>query len=68
TLNFLKDMPKEGHTLRYDIRINSYARNGDNLLFFFEYDCYVGDEVVLTMRNGSAGFFSNEDLDAGKGI
>lgn len=68
TLNFLKDMPKEGHTLRYDIRINSYARNGDNLLFFFEYDCYVGDEVVLTMRNGSAGFFSLEDLDAGKGI
>ncbi|MCL4254389.1 MAG: 3-hydroxyacyl-[acyl-carrier-protein] dehydratase FabA, partial [Anaerolineae bacterium] len=68
TLNFLKDMPKEGHTLRYDIRINSYAKSGDNLLFFFEYDCYVGDECVLTMRNGCAGFFSNEDLDAGKGI
>ncbi|MCU0482004.1 MAG: 3-hydroxyacyl-[acyl-carrier-protein] dehydratase FabA, partial [Anaerolineae bacterium] len=68
TLNFLTDMPKEGHTLRYDIRINSYARSGDNLLFFFEYDCYVGDERVLIMRNGCAGFFSQEDLDAGKGI
>lgn len=68
TLNFLKDMPKEGHTLRYDIRINSYAKSGDNLLFFFEYDCYVGDECVLTMRNGCAGFFSHDDLEAGKGI
>lgn len=68
TLNFLTDLPKEGDTLRYDIRINSYARSGENLLFFFSYDCYIDDRLVLTMRNGCAGFFSDEDLADGRGV
>ncbi len=68
TLTFLDDLPKEGQTLRYDISINSYARSGDNLLFFFSYDCFVGDKMVLKMRGGCAGFFSDEDLARGKGI
>lgn len=77
TLTFLDDLPKEGQTLRYDISINSFARSGDNLLFFFSYDCYadspgseygVGDRMVLKMRGGCAGFFSDEDLARGKGI
>jgi PfaB family protein len=68
TLTFLDDLPKEGETLRYDISINSYARSGDNLLFFFSYNCFVGDKMVLKMRGGCAGFFSDEDLARGKGI
>ena len=68
TLTFLEDLPKEGQTLRYDIKINSFARSGDNLLFFFSYDCFVGDRMVLKMRGGCAGFFSDEDLARGKGI
>ena len=68
TLTFLEDLPKEGQTLRYDISINSYARSNDNLLFFFSYDCFVGDRMVLKMRGGCAGFFSDEDLARGKGI
>ena len=68
TLTFLDDLPKEGETLRYDISINSYARSGDNLLFFFSYNCFVGDRMVLKMRGGCAGFFSDEDLARGKGI
>ncbi len=68
TLTFLDDLPKVGQTLRYDISINSFARSGDNLLFFFSYDCYVGDKMVLKMRGGCAGFFSDEDLAKGKGI
>ncbi len=68
TLTFLDDMPMEGHTLRYDIKINSFARNGGALIFFFEYNCFVGDKMVLKMRNGCAGFFSDEELAGGKGI
>ncbi|MEL6926068.1 MAG: PfaB family protein, partial [Bacteroidota bacterium] len=41
TLTFVDDLPFEGQTLRYDISINSFVRNGDNLLFFFSYRCYV---------------------------
>ena len=68
TLTFLEDMPLEGHTLRYDISINSFAKSGDSLLFFFSYNCYVGDTMVLKMRNGCAGFFTDEELAGGKGI
>ncbi|MCP4163886.1 MAG: 3-hydroxyacyl-[acyl-carrier-protein] dehydratase FabA [Deltaproteobacteria bacterium] len=68
TLTFLDDIPMEGDTLRYDISINSYARNGGSLLFFFSYECFVGDKMVLKMDGGCAGFFTDEELDAGKGI
>jgi PfaB family protein len=68
TLTFLDDLPKAGETLRYDIKINAFARNGDNLLFFFSYDCFVGDKMVLKMTGGCAGFFSDEQLAQGKGV
>lgn len=68
TLTFLDDLPKEGQTLRYDIRINSFVRSGDNLLFFFSYECFVGEKMILKMDGGCAGFFSDEQLENGKGI
>ncbi len=68
SLTFLDDLPKEGETLRYDIKINSFVRNGDNLLFFFSYECFVGNKMVLKMDGGCAGFFSDEQLHQGKGV
>ena len=67
-LTFLEDMAFGGETLRYEIHIDSYAKNGEQLLFFFHYDCYVGDKKVLIMRNGCAGFFTDEELHDGKGV
>ena len=68
TLTFLDDQPKEGQTLRYDISINSFAKHKNNLLFFFSYECFVGDKMILKMDNGCAGFFSDEELAVGKGV
>ncbi len=68
TLTFKGKMPKEGDRMRYEIQINSFARHGHNLLFFFEYQCFVGDELVHIMTDGCAGFFSLEDLEKGKGV
>ncbi|MPY21168.1 beta-ketoacyl synthase N-terminal-like domain-containing protein [Shewanella sp. YLB-07] len=68
TLTFLSDLPRGGDTLRYDIKINNYARNGDTLLFFFSYECFVGDTMVLKMDGGCAGFFTDEELADGKGV
>ncbi len=62
TLTFLDDLPFEGQTLRYDISINSFVRNGNNLLFFFSYECFVEDRMVLKMDGGCAGFFTDEQL------
>lgn len=68
TLTFLGDLPRGGDTLRYDIKINNYARNGETLLFFFSYECFVGDTMVLKMDGGCAGFFTDEELADGKGV
>ncbi len=68
TLSFMDDIPMEGDTLRYDISINSFANQGGKLLFFFSYDCYVGDVLKVKMTGGAAGFFTDEELDAGKGV
>lgn len=67
-LTFLDDMAFGGQTLRYEIHIDSYAKNGDQLLFFFHYDCFVEGKKVLIMRGGCAGFFTDEELDEGKGV
>lgn len=68
TLTFLGDLPRGGDTLRYDISINNFARNGDTLLFFFSYECFVGDKLILKMDGGCAGFFTNKELADGKGV
>jgi len=67
-LTFLEEMEFGGQTLRYEIYIDSYAKKGEQLLFFFHYDCYVGDKKVLIMRNGCAGFFTDDELKDGKGV
>ncbi|MCG8329227.1 MAG: PfaB family protein [Chitinophagales bacterium] len=68
TLTFMDDLPYEGQTLRYDISINSFVKNGDNLLFFFSYLCYVQDRLVLKMDGGCAGFFADDQLGEGAGV
>ncbi|WP_415837562.1 beta-ketoacyl synthase N-terminal-like domain-containing protein [Shewanella livingstonensis] len=68
TLTFLADLPRGGDTLRYDIKINNFASNGDTLLFFFSYECFVGDKMILKMDGGCAGFFTDQELADGKGV
>jgi len=68
TLTFVDDLPFEGQTLRYDISINSFVKNGENLLFFFSYRCYVEDRLVLKMDGGCAGFFRDQQLEEGNGV
>ncbi|MFT7588686.1 MAG: 3-hydroxymyristoyl/3-hydroxydecanoyl-(acyl carrier protein) dehydratase, partial [Limisphaerales bacterium] len=68
TLTFVDDLPYEGQTLRYEISIDSFVNNGENLLFFFSYQCYVQDRLVLKMDGGCAGFFADEQLTDGAGV
>ncbi|MEW5734775.1 MAG: PfaB family protein [Thermodesulfobacteriota bacterium] len=68
TLTFLGELPKEGQTLSYDISINSFARSGEGLLFFFSYRCFADGVPILNMDGGCAGFFTDRELAAGKGV
>ena len=56
------ELPRGGETLRYDIHIDGHAKTGATRLFFFHYDCYIDDRLMISVRNGQAGFFSDEEL------
>jgi acyl transferase domain-containing protein/3-hydroxymyristoyl/3-hydroxydecanoyl-(acyl carrier protein) dehydratase len=68
TVTFHRALPGPGEVIRYDIRITSFFRQGRTILFRFQFDATVGGEPLLTMRDGCAGFFTPEELAAGRGI
>jgi acyl transferase domain-containing protein/3-hydroxymyristoyl/3-hydroxydecanoyl-(acyl carrier protein) dehydratase len=54
--------PGPGQTLSFEIRVTGHVVHGPIRLFFFEYDCHAGDTLLLTVRDGQAGFFSDDEL------
>jgi 3-hydroxymyristoyl/3-hydroxydecanoyl-(acyl carrier protein) dehydratase len=67
-LTYHGSQPQAGQTLRYEIHIDRHAQHEGVCLFFFHYDCYVGDELRLSVRNGQAGFFTRAELDNTDGV
>jgi 3-hydroxymyristoyl/3-hydroxydecanoyl-(acyl carrier protein) dehydratase len=61
-VTFHASPPAPGETLEYEIRVVDHVAHGPVRLFFFEYDCRSGDTLVLTVRHGQAGFFSDAEL------
>jgi 3-hydroxymyristoyl/3-hydroxydecanoyl-(acyl carrier protein) dehydratase len=57
-----------GDTLRYEIHVDRHAEHNGVRLFFFHYDCYVGDQLRMTVRDGQAGFFTDAELAEGTGL
>lgn len=67
-VTFHRELPGPGETIHYDIRIERFFRQGATWLFRFFFEATVNGQPLLSMRDGCAGFFSQEELDAGKGI
>ncbi len=67
-VTFHSELPGPGQVIVYDIQIIRFFRQGDTWLFRFQFDATVDGRPLMTMREGSAGFFSQGALDAGKGI
>ncbi len=67
-VTFHRGLPTPGDVIRYDIKIDRFARHGDVWLFFFNYESMVNSQPLLSMRKGCAGFFTSEELAAGKGV
>ncbi len=67
-LTYHGDLPAIGDTLRFDIRIDGHAAQGDVRLMFFHYDCYTSavdgsaPRPQLSVREGQAGFFTAAEL------
>ncbi|MGE0454664.1 MAG: beta-ketoacyl synthase N-terminal-like domain-containing protein [Vicinamibacteria bacterium] len=67
-LTYHGGLPRPGDTLRYDIHVDAHAAQGEVRLFFFHYDCRVAGERRLSVRNGQAGFFTDEELRDSGGV
>ncbi|MFN7144697.1 MAG: 3-hydroxyacyl-[acyl-carrier-protein] dehydratase FabA, partial [Myxococcota bacterium] len=67
-LRYEGGLPTVGDTLKYDIHVDGHAKLGDIRMFFFHYDCRIGDQTRLTVREGQAGFFSQAELDNSGGV
>ncbi len=67
-VTFHGPLPGAGKTIRYDIHIEHFFRQGDTWLFRFHFDGTVEGKPLITMRHGCAGFFTQAELDAGQGI
>lgn len=60
--------PHPGETLTFDIAIDGHAEHGGVRLFSFRYDCRVDGALRLTVREGQAGFFTDAELAAPRGV
>ncbi|HIJ95566.1 MAG TPA: type I polyketide synthase [Desulfuromonadales bacterium] len=67
-VTFHRGLPGPGETIHYDIRIERFFRQGHTWLFRFFFEATINGQPLLSMRDGCAGFFSQQELDAGKGI
>jgi 3-hydroxymyristoyl/3-hydroxydecanoyl-(acyl carrier protein) dehydratase len=67
-VTFHRSLPVPGEVIRYDIHIDQFFRQDQTYLFRFHFEGTVNGEPLLSMKNGCAGFFSADELAAGKGI
>ena len=67
-VTFHSELARPGQVIEYDIRILHFFQQGDTWLFRFQFDSTVDGRPLLTMREGTAGFFTQAELEAGKGI
>jgi acyl transferase domain-containing protein/3-hydroxymyristoyl/3-hydroxydecanoyl-(acyl carrier protein) dehydratase len=67
-ITFHGPLPTAGQTIHYDIHIEHFFSQGDTRLFRFNFEGTVNGQPLLTMTQGCAGFFTQQELDAGQGI
>jgi PfaB family protein len=67
-VKFHRSLPKPGDVIRYEIEIDHFSRQGETYLFFFKFEGYIGDSHLISMYNGCAGFFTEEEVRNSGGI
>jgi 3-hydroxymyristoyl/3-hydroxydecanoyl-(acyl carrier protein) dehydratase len=68
TVEFHRDLPAPGETVRYAISIDKFLRQGDTYLFLFRFEGSISGAPLITMTGGCAGFFTPEDVARSGGI
>ena len=68
TVDFHRGLPRPGETIRYDVAIDKFVRRGDTYLFFFRFEGTIDGRPLITMTNGCAGFFTEQEIAESGGI
>ncbi|NNF99183.1 MAG: type I polyketide synthase [Desulfobacteraceae bacterium] len=67
-VTFHRGLPQPGDTIRYTINIDKFIRQQDTYLFFFRFEGYIGDSHLISMKDGCAGFFTENEVRESGGI
>ena len=67
-ISFLRQLPKPNETIEYHIEIDRFLKQGDVYLFFFHYQGFINNQLIVSMRDGCAGFFTEKELKNSGGI
>ena len=65
---FTAGLPRPGDTIRYEIEIEKFVRQGDTYLFFFNFEGRIDNTLLISMSNGCAGFFTEDEVINSGGI
>ena len=65
---FHRQLPGPGDTIRYEIAIDKFIRQGETILFFFRFEGSVAGKPLISMIDGCAGFFTEEEIRGSGGI
>ncbi|MCO6011001.1 hypothetical protein NE236_39195 [Actinoallomurus purpureus] len=68
TAVFHDRLPAGGETMRYEVTITRFVWRDDQLMYFFDARCYVGDRLILEGKDGCAGLFTYEELAEPQGV
>ena len=67
-VTFHRTLPEPGETIEYHIEIDRFLKQGDVYLFFFHYKGYINNQLLISMRDGCAGFFTEQEVEDSGGI
>lgn len=67
-VQFHRGLPLPGDVIRYEIEIDRFVRQGQTWLFFFHFKGFIGSDLLITMENGCAGFFTETEVKNSGGI
>ncbi len=66
-VTFTGNLPERGDTLRCIVKITSFSRLENTIIFFYNYQGFIGDRLFI-FGEANSGLFSEEELNQGQGI
>lgn len=67
-VTFHRGLPCPGEVIRYKIHIQKFVQQGDTYLFFFNFEGTIDGAPLITMTDGCAGFFTEEEVTRAGGL